>query len=299
MKQFVIFITLFMFLVPVISSAQSTFDNPIRGQTHEYNANVTGGSGLTTRWYVASDVAGTKATEGTDYTITAGSGAFDSGANAWVGTGVYVVNITWGTGLTVGDNYYVFLEVDASNGCTNRMAQKVTIAAYFKALAYNVTGSSDPFAAAEGDGDIVASECPTPIVNPIWDGTGHTDIGTTVVTFKVERRWSLLAWQFEYDLNDNLAVLAGINNIRIVNESNVELYNGTSSAGIVSLAANQNFALVYVTMQNKQGAAINIDFDLIIANGNTKDAGGNLCPDAANAIYTIESIPAITNFGGN
>jgi hypothetical protein len=298
MKQ-ILLITLLLLATAFTVRAQSTFENPYRGATHNYNATVAAGAGLVTRWYVATDAAGNKAVQGTDYTVTAASGAFSALENAWTGTGVYAVDITWGLGLTVGNNYYVFLEVDdAVSGCTNNMALQVTIASDFNALAYNVTGSANPFAAVQGDADIVAANCPDDIVNPVFDGTGHTNIGTTQVVFKVERQFSVVAWQFEYSVNNGGTALAGLSNVRIVNGSNTQLYNGTNSTGIISLAANQDFALVYLTIANQQGATINIDFDLIIANGNTSDTDGNLDSSADNASYTIQPLPVITGFGG-
>jgi len=278
----------------------STYFAPFRGQTHIYNATVTDGAGLATRWYVATDADGTRANHTVDYTMTAASGSYNAGAQAWSGTGVYSVSITWGTALAVGTKYYVFLEVDdAVSGCTNRMAREVTIASDFNALAYNVTGAANPFTVNQGDPSIKAADCPDDVVNPIWSGTGHTDIGTTTVVFKVERQFSIVAWQFEYSINNNGAALSGINNIRIVNESNTELYTGTNATGTINLAADQDFALVYVRMNNQQGATINIDFDLVIAGGNTKDADNNLDVSADNATYTIQPLPVITGFGGS
>ena len=298
MKQHVILITLLLLFVAGVSKAQGTWDAPLQGEQHTYTASVTDGSGLATRWYVATDASGTKAAYNTVYTITAASGALN--VDEWDGTGVYSVDITWQTGLVVGTNYYVFLEVDGAEGCTNRMASKITIASDFNALAYNVTGSADPFAASQGDGDIKPEDCPDDIVDPVWNGVdGHTDIGTTEVVFKVERQFSIVGWQFQYSLNDDGAALSGINNVRIVNADNTELVNNSSSGGTVSLASDQDFAIVYLKMDNVQGATINIDFDIVISGGNTKDDDGNLDSSADNATYTIKPIPVITDFGGN
>jgi len=294
-KVYLVFI--YLLITSFATMAQGTWNEPFRGEEHTYTATVTDGGTLATRWYVATDVNGTKATHGTDYTITAASGALS--VDHWAGTGVYSVDITWGAAISVGATYYVFLEVDdAVSGCTNRMASLITIASDFNVLAYNVTGSADPFTAGQGDGDIKALDCPDDIVNPVWDGDSHTNIGTTEVVFKVERQFSLLGWQFEYSINNNGAALSGISNVRIVNASNTELYNGTNSTDVISVAAAQDFALVYVTMNNLQGATINIDFDIIIANNLTKDTDNYLDTSADNTTYTIRPIPVITNFGG-
>ncbi len=285
-----------------ITLAQSTHTLPYKGFEHNYNAIVTDGALLTTQWYVATDRDGTKAVESTDYDISSTvGGAWSAGDNAWTGIGVYSVDITWSTSLLVGDMYYVFMEVYDAVGstCRNRMAMEITIAGDFNVLAYNVTGAADPAVAEYGDSDIIAQDCPDDIVNPLWNDPGHTDIGTTTVFFKVERQFSVLAWSFEYSLNDNGGALSGINTILIEDEGGTEKVNSSSAVtGVVNMAADQDYALLTLKMDNVEGATINIDFDIIIANGDTKDADDNVDASADNATYTILPIPVITGFDG-
>lgn len=280
--------------------AQSTYQTPYPGFTHTYNVTLST-SGLSTRWYVATDKNGTRATQGStgDYEITSTEGgSWNSGAEAWSGSGVYSVAVSWKTGLSAGDKYYVFVEVDdASTGaCTNKMAMEVTIGGAFNAYAYNVTGASDYNAAADDDPGIKAQDCPAEAVDPVWNTATSTHInsGTTTAVFKVERQFSALAWAFQYSINSG--VTTGINNVVINNESGVALT--PSGTNVVSLAADQDYALVYVTMDNVQGATINVTFDIVTSNSETKDTDGNLDTSNDHATYTILPIPVITGFSG-
>lgn len=297
------YIVLFLLWVGLASaSAQSTFNHPLRGATHTYEATVVdGGAPNSVRWYVATDNQGAvKATHGTDYTfITTG---YNNSNQQLEGSAVYNVQIQWGTNLTVGTDYYVFIEVDDDvSNCTNRMGLPVQVAADFNALAYNVTGSSNPGTAVPGvDLTITAETCPDDVTNPIWNGTGHTDIGSTQMVFRVEREYSLQAWQFAFNITETTAQPISVTGVRVVTQGGTEIYNSASaSATITGIAADQNYVLVYVDVQNQQNKTLALNFSLDATN--TKDAD-NLTDSKASdnsALHTIKPMPAITGFGGN
>ena len=297
-------ITLLFLLVSFTAMGQSTYLNPFNGATHTYDATVVDdGDPNPVRWYVATDAEGnTKANHGTDYTfITSG---YNAGTDQLEANAVYSVQIEWGTGLTDGTNFYVYIEVDDDvTDCTNRMALQVTIASEFNALVYNVTGSATPGTVNPSNpaNDIETETCPDDVINAVWNGTGHSNIGYSELIFRVERELSLLAWQFEYALSEASAQAFSVNNIRVVNQSGTEIYSGTDITRVQSVAATQNYVLVYVQLDNQQGVNLEMDMDLLTVNNNTKDAGDNLDNNAGdnNARHTIQPMPVISGFGGS
>lgn len=305
MKQRVIYITLFLLLFSSLASvAQSTYLLPWRGATHTYNATVTdAGNDNAVRWYVTTDAAGTiKADTLTDFKfVTAGYVEPDS---ALVGTAVYSVDITWGTTVAEASNFYVFLEVDdETSGCTNRMGMHIQIAADFNAVAWDVTGSATPGTVdPDGAGEDVEEEtCPDDVVDPLWDGSGHTDIGFSEIMYRVDRQFSILAWQFEYELSEASSQAFILENIRFVDQGGTELYNGTNLTGTVSVDSDEDYVLVYVQITNQQDKTLDMDFDLLTADSNTKDADDNLDSNSGDnsADHRILPMPAITGFGGS
>jgi len=291
-------------LFALMAKGQSTFLLPYNGATQTYTASVIDTElNNSVRWYVATDMMGaTKAVHGVDYEFV--SAGYDSGVDALVGTAVYTVDITWGNNITIGTNLFVFLEVDDDvTGCTNRMALRVEVAGKFNALVYDVTGSDHPESVRPEDvnEDITEETCPGDIENPLWNGTGHTDIGYSELVYRVEREYSVLAWQFEFEISEDANVPFIIENITMVDESGTQLYNSTTSTGLISIDFDQDYVLVYVQLTNQQDQTLNIDFDLITNNNNTKDIGDNLDSDPLdnNDEHTILPMPAITGFGGN
>lgn len=304
MKKLVIFITLFLVLAAADAFAASTAVAPYKGNTHTYSATVAGGSGFTTRWYVASNVDKTRATMGASdvFTIasTSGQPAGTWSGTDWTGTGVYSVDITWGTGAVVGTTYFVYLEVD-QDGCTNSMAMEVKIATSdFNVLAFNMTGASDPKTAATNDSGIVPNGCPDDVVNPIWNQatSSHTDPGTTELAFRVVRENSVLSWDFKYSIVLTTTSSATLNNVTIKDDSDVLIDNDAASTDVISMTSGQDYAMVYVKVDNVEGADIKVDLNILVSTNETKDAGDNYDTSADLATYTIKPIPAITNFGG-
>lgn len=294
---------LFILLVIMVSAnllGQSTYLLPNRGVRHTYTATVTDpGNNNPVRWYVATNATGSAhAVHGTDYTFV--TGGFNAANNQLEGTGVYSVDITWGTALTLGTNYFVFLEVDDDvTHCTNRMAIQVTISSSFNAILADVTGAVSP---GTVDPTVVpASSCPGDVINPLWNGVSQTDVGFTELVFRVNRQYSLSAWQFEYRLSEGNSRPITVTNVRVVNESGTQIYSGTNTTGIINLASSSNYSLVYVRVANQPGVMLDIDMNLLTAGNNTKDADSY--PDSNNsdnsADHTIEPMPAITGFGGN
>jgi hypothetical protein len=300
MKKISILSIMLVIMVSANLKGQSTFLLPYRGATQTYTATVTDpGNNNPVRWYVATNTDGSvRAVHGTDYTfVTAGYNATN---NQLEGTGVYSVDIRWGAGLAIGTNYYVFLEVDDDvTHCTNRMALQVTITANFNAIVADVSGSASP--GSVDPATVPPASCPGNVINPVWNGTGHTNIGYSELVFRVNRQFSLLAWQFEYRVTEKTSRPITVQNVRVVNASGTQVYSGTNTTGIINLAGSEDYALVYVRITNQQGVVLDINMDLITANSNTKDADN--IPDSVsadnNADHTIEPMPAITGFGGN
>jgi len=303
MKRIILYTVLFVLFLSVSAKAQSTYKNPYRGATQTYTASVTDvGAPNGVRWYVATDVVGTKAVYGTDYSfLTSG---YNSTFNALVGFAVYSVQIKWGNNLPTGNRYYVFIEVDDDvSGCSNRMALEVTIAADFNALAYDVTGSASPASIdpnAPGE-DVLEETCPDDVINPIWNGTSQTDIGYSEIMFRIERENSLKAWQFQYTLTETTNQLFNVKNVRMVDQSGTVLYDGAIKTGTIFVGSTQNYVLAYVQITNQMGVRLNMEMNLITDNNLTKDEDNILDSKLADnkADHTIKAMPIISGFGGN
>jgi hypothetical protein len=304
MRKFIV-LTAFL-LVAVVTGvmAQGTYLLPLQGETHTYEATVTDpGSNNPVRWYVTTDAAGTiKADTTTDFIFeTAGYVEPDS---ALTGTAVYSVDITWKTTATPGAHYYVFLEVDDDvSGCANRMALDVQISADFNAVVYDVTGSSTPGTVYPTDPgeDIEDETCPDDVENPIWDGSGHTDIGYSEIVYRVEKEFSVLAWQFEYAITEADGDPFTIENVRIVDEGSTKLYNGTLATQTISgIGAAVDYVLMYIQITNQQGVELTIDVDLLSAEDTaTPTPNTDSNPDDNHADHVIQPMPEITGFGGS
>jgi hypothetical protein len=303
MKQTITTILLFL-LFGVGAMGQSTYLNPIGGFTHTYEATVVDPGGVNpVRWFVSTDANGSsKATHGTDYTfVTEG---YNPANNQLEGTALYEVELNWGTGTSAGDVFYVFIEVDDNlTNCTNRMALVVSISSQFNALVYNVTNSATPGTVdpSDPDNDIETETCPDDVINPIWDGSGHTDIGYSELVFRVEREHSVLDWQFEYALSETAAQPFTVSNVRIINPSGTQIYSGADLSRVQGVANAHDYVLMIVQVDNQQGVTLNLELNLINANNNTRDSGGNIDVEAADntAAHTLLPMPEISGFGGN
>lgn len=304
MKKQILFLILFMLFFSGIARAQSTYLYPWRGATQTYTATVTDpGNVNPVRWYVSTDAFGTtKAVYGTDYTFV--TGGYNSATDQLEGTAVYSIDISWGTTVAEAANFYVFMEVDDnSSGCTNRMALHVQVAADFNAVVYDVTGSSDPETVdpnAPGE-DVLEETCPDDIQNPLWNGTGHTDIGYSELVYRVNRQFSVLGWQFEYALSEGTSQAFTLENIRFVNQSGTQLYSGTSLTGTIPAGSTEDYVMVYVQITNQQGKTLDMNMDLVTTHSNTKDDDNNLDSNASdnNADHIILPMPVISGFSGN
>jgi hypothetical protein len=289
-------------------NAQSTFDQPWPGATHHYVATVTDpGTVNPVRWWVATDATGnTKAVYATDYTfVTTGYNAVRDRLEA---TGVYDVQIKWGTGVVAGAEYYVVLEVDDhTSGCTNRMTLHVKIEAAFNALAWDVTGSATPGTVVIGSpgDDTDDPTCPDPVVNPLWNGNSHTDIGNSKLVFRVNKLNTLLNWQFEFKITEGTVQTFSIDSIHFIddlgNKLTVSNQTANLTGGNVSVNSTKDWVLAYVYIRNQMGVTLNINFDLITVNNLTRDSGNNLDVVSTDnhADHTIQPMPVIINFGGN
>jgi hypothetical protein len=303
MKRFLLYIALLMLLFTCTAKAQSTFKNPYRGAKHTYTATVTDtGAPNGVRWYVATDVNGTKANYGEEYSFN--TIGYNATYNALVGFGVYSVEITWGAEMVIGQKYYVFIEVDDDQSlCTNRMALEITASANFNALAMDVTGSDNPSTVDPNaaDEDIEEETCPDDVINPIWNGTSQTDIGVSEIMFRIDREYSLNAWQFQYTVTEASNQPFEVKNIRFVHGTDPDLYNGPNSTGTIFAGTTQNYVLAYVQITNQMGKTLNIEMNLITKNSLTKDSSNLLDSKAADnkADHLIKPMPIISGFGGN
>jgi len=292
-----------------VVNAQSTFDEPWPGATHHYTAAVTDDPvpNNPVRWWVATDPSGnTKALYNTVYEFdTLG---YNIGNDRFEDVAVYSVPIKWGSAVVAGTDYYVVLEVDDDgSNCTNRMTLHVQIEAAFNALAWDVTGSATPGTVVVGGpgDDTMDPTCPDPVVNPLFDGSGHSDIGNSALVFRVNKENTLLNWQFEFEISEGAAQSFSIDSIRFVDESGADLtvanQTGDLTGGDVSVNSTENWALAYVYIRNQQGVTLDINFDLITVNNLTRDAGNNYDSISGDnsADHTIQPMPVITNFGGN
>jgi hypothetical protein len=299
---------LLTFFVITAFGQSSTYLNPMPGNTHNYSATVTDtGDPNEVRWYVATDAAGsTKAVHGTDYTfVTTG---YNSANDQLEGVAVYEVDITWGASVQDAENYYVFVEVDDDQTqCTNRMALPVQIAAEFNALVYNVTGSATPETVIpdEPGSDVLPSDCPV-IVNPVYDeGTGgHTNIGTTTITYRVEREFSVVGWSFNYSLYEALGNPFNLVNITMTDAGGTQLYSGTNLiysgtnlTGTQAVDASEDYVLVTVEITNQQGVNLDMNLELKSASDDNGNNDGNTGDNIDN--FILEAMPEITGFGSN
>jgi oxalate decarboxylase/phosphoglucose isomerase-like protein (cupin superfamily) len=291
MRKIIVLTTFLIIAFAVGVKAQSTWNNPWPGATHHYVATVTDpGNDNPVRWWVATNASGnTKAVYSTDYTfVTTG---YNAGNDQLEGTAVYDVQITWGASDAGNTNYYVVMEVDdGTTGCTNRMTLHVQINAAFNAL---VTDNiSDP-------------SCPGDIVNPLWDGDSHTDIGNSELVFRIEKHNTVLNWQFEFDITEGSTQPFLIDSIRFVDDlsNTVAITNptGDKTGGEVHVNSSENYVLAHVFIRNQMGVTLHMNFELITVNSLTKDAGNNLDAIATdNSVdHTIQAMPVITNFTGN
>ncbi|MCL3782719.1 hypothetical protein EMN47_20220 [Prolixibacteraceae bacterium JC049] len=303
MKRFLFGVILLMFAVLSESFAQSTYNAPWPGATHTYSITLPDNSVQNpVRWYVASATDGTKATYNTVYTfVTSG---YSSSNDQLEGTGVYSVQITWATNVPLDTDYYVFFEMD-SDGCTNKMALPVhTVANGFNAMAYNVTNVSDPAnygTDTSGGSGTNQESCPADPSNPIWNGTGHTNIGSTELIYRVERHNSNNKWNLSYALTETNSVAFTVEQVRVLGEDNsTQLATFTAASGTTAtdvIDANQDYVLVYVKVANQQGTSLDINFSV----ANSKDAVTNTVDTNAadNAVlHTIKTMPTISGFSG-
>lgn len=297
-----VFLTIFLTLLVVTTFGQSsTYLNPMPGNTHNYSATVTdNGDPNEVRWYVTTDASGaSKALHGTDYTfVTTG---YNSSTEQLEGTAVYAVDITWGATVQNADTYYVFVEVDDDQTqCTNRMALRVQIAAEFNALVYNVTASANPGTVIPGEpgSDVLDSDCPV-IVNPIYSEAtgGHTDIGTTTITYRVEREFSLAGWSFDYTLYEAFGNPFNVVNITMTDAGGTELYSGINLTGTQAVDAAENYVLVTIEINNQQGVNLDMNLELASASDDNGNNDGNAGDNIDN--FILEAMPEISGFGSN
>lgn len=303
MKSKIIFISSFLLMLAGWASGQSTFRNPFPGFSHTYTATVSNHASKDTRWYVTTDAAGmVKADTTLQFRfVTSGYSEPDSMLS---GTGVASVEILWNPSVSAASNFYVFIEVDDEvSNCTNKMGMSIQIAADFNALVYDVTGSATLGTVVPGPSDDISeATCPDDVVDPLWNGSGHTDIGHSEIVYRVQRQFSALGWQFSYAISEGTSQAFTVDSIRFVDASNnvLSITGKTATTGGVVVSSAANYVLAYVYITNQQDMTLDIDFTL---NGGVialQDAGSNSDSNAGDNVadHTILPMPAITNFSG-
>lgn len=303
MKNKGIFITIIFLMFAGMVLGQSTFRNPFPGYTHTYKATVTDHAGKDTRWYMTTDAAGTvKADTSLDFKFI--STGYSEPDSVLSGVAVDSVIIKWNSGVTAASNYYLFIEVDDEvSNCTNRMAMAIQIAADFNAIVYDVTGSALPGTVIPGPSDdITEATCPDDVIDPIWNGSGHTDIGYSEIVYRIQRQFSALGWQFSYAISEGSSQSFTVDSIRFEDDaSNVLAISGkTATTGGVAVNSSEGYVLAYVYITNQQDKTLDIDFTINSGIIDLEDSGANADSNASDNVadHTILPMPAITNFGG-
>lgn len=120
MKQFIFGVILLMTITLSTAWAQSTYNAPWPGATHTYSVTISDPTEMNiVRWYVATSADGTKAAYNTVYSfVTSG---YNAANDQLEGTGVYEVQIAWGSNVPLDTDYYVFFEME-KDGCGFRRA---------------------------------------------------------------------------------------------------------------------------------------------------------------------------------
>ena len=224
--------------------AQSTGTNPSPGATHSYS--VTDNATSSYAWSV---------TRG-DLTTAAGA---DASLSSTTGN---AINITWASGLTVGDWYYVHV-VETQAGCTNEKVLPVQITAsnFFLALAADNATSCY-------DGPVSVS---LNVNDPEYD---HGDVTLTYTITPSGVNTSSGGYSFNFDLATNLP--AGYTTVA-----------PTVSAGNASVAGST----VTVTDEN----AVTLQF--VVTNGNTYTNVTDATGTAADFTATVGISNGVTGNG--
>ncbi|MCY1635868.1 hypothetical protein [Marinifilum sp. D737] len=283
-----------------LAKAQSTFEKPYPGSTHNYNFdNIDAAS--TTTWYISRaatiDAAAITSTDGdfAHFTLSTPDGATVAGNDGnLTGTGINEVKIVW-NGTATG-TYYLFVNVE-KDGCSNvKGIQIVVQSGEFNAMIADVTGSATPGSVDPSDpaNDITNKTCPdqttiSPIVNMDPD---NYSLGTSKLVYRVNREFTNTTngWQVTFD-----ALRAGASITKVVDAAGTELTAGS----IVTVGGTQDYILVTVTVDNEIATA---DVVLTINSLGTQDlvtsATDNETADN-NATHTFSTMPTIGTMGGN
>lgn len=299
---------LLMVLNPIFGQSSKT--KPFPGSVFRYAILADDPQGLNpVQWYVSTDPSGaTKAVYGVDYTCTnLGAGAtYNSTTQMVEGNGLYNVDIEWGSALTEGQVFYVFVLVtDAQTDCANTMGLPIEISAQFNALVVNVTASDNPGTVDpdDEDNDIETETCPWDPEDPIFNGVdGHNDIGYTEMVFRIERQFTVNSWQFEYRFSEQSSQSFNVEGIRFVDDEGAILSSTTDVTGSLAVPATEDYVLAYIRVTNQQGVTFNFNFDLLTGNALTKDLSNDeldSVPEDNSSSHTLKAMPIINGFTNN
>ncbi|MBW6536829.1 MAG: hypothetical protein K0B11_17610, partial [Mariniphaga sp.] len=247
--------------------AQSTGTTPAPGTTHEYFITDNSASGNTVLWTV---------TKG-DLETTAGPDAVIDAATS------YSTDITWATGLTVGDWYYVHV-VESDGTCTNEKVLPVQITAspfYLTLAAANATQCYD-------DAVVVSLADPSTIN---YDH-GNATIVFTVTPFELSSSYS----GYSFDINLDFGAYTGLD------ASNVSVsLNASISGGTVTVADNAAVTITYVVDNTNlfdNGSAVNAQDFTATATISNGEASNGVDDNGIDGTYTDSTDVSRPNTSG-
>lgn len=285
----------------------SNWDAPWRGATHTYTFDVADNTN-NVRWYVTTKADGTGLVEhdlATTYSFVTPTGTITD--DVLNGVDEYSVKIQWGAEVPVDTDYFVWMEVDDNTSvCTNKMAVKIhTVATAFDALIADVTdaeGAVDPWTVLDDDAALDSETCPEDPENPINNdgGTDTYDAGQSTIVFRVERQFSLNAWNIGFEITEANGKTFTVEKIVAEGDDTGNIDVADSATGVINANTADNKVLVYVTVSNQPGVKLDLEMKLLKAT--TIDVTTNAADnnsDNNTATHTINSMPEIKGFIGS
>jgi len=255
--------------------AQGTKDAPWPGSTHTYSLVDGDTESADFTWWVATDPANNGATKAdygtgaTDIYRVVGA-AYDSGHPTDVAD-LKGVNIKWGNNIGAGP-YYIFVR-SGKDGCYNYRFYTVNPVNEFDAIVYDIT-KQVPSDYATVTTPLENNECPD--LTELISETNTYNAGKTTFTFKVLRTKSLNAWTFDYAIkiiedgttNDITAAAVKPGKVTITG-SYTAVSTGNNVTGTVNGVIGDDYFIVSVDVNNQEGKAIDILFEVTSASDAT------------------------------
>lgn len=159
--------------------------------------------------------------------------------------------------ITISETLYIYSN---NNGCYDQDTFDITINRLNVALV-DVTGSGSP-TTSDGSDNISGSHCPQldSLFNP------ENDIynpGVTELVFRVDRELSTTEWSFDFDITGTNVT---VDSLTISYAGTLPTVNydtpGVYSAGNITMPNDNNYVLLYFTVNNVPGSALSIQLDI-------------------------------------